>query len=58
LLFEAAQSLGLSHLSLVAVSRRGPFWQAAGFSRTMDKALQAAAEAKYGAGAEHMERAL
>jgi ribosomal protein S18 acetylase RimI-like enzyme len=58
LLFKAAQSLGLSHLSLVAVNRRGPFWQAAGFSRTPDEALQAAAQAKYGAGAVHMERGL
>jgi ribosomal protein S18 acetylase RimI-like enzyme len=55
LLFEAARSLGLVHVSLVAVNRRGPFWQAAGFSRTSDEALQAAAQAKYGAGAVHME---
>ena len=58
LLFAAARSLGLSHLSLVAVNRRGPFWQAAGFSPTADAALQAAAQAKYGAGAVHMEKAL
>jgi ribosomal protein S18 acetylase RimI-like enzyme len=58
LLFQAARSLGLSHLSLVAVNRRGPFWQAAGFSRTADAALQAAAQAKYGAGAVHMEKTL
>jgi ribosomal protein S18 acetylase RimI-like enzyme len=55
LLFEAARLLGLPHLSLVAVNRRGPFWQAAGFSRTADAALQAAAQAKYGAGSVHME---
>ena len=58
LLFEASRSLGLSHLSLVAVNRRGPFWQAAGFSPTADVALQAAARTKYGAGAVHMERHL
>ena len=58
LLFSAARSLGLSHLSLVAVNRRGPFWQAAGFSATADAAMQAAAQAKYGAGAVHMEREL
>ena len=58
LLLQAARSLGLSHLSLVAVNRRGPFWQAAGFARTAGAALQAAAQAKYGAGAVHMERAL
>jgi GNAT superfamily N-acetyltransferase len=57
-LFEAARSLGLSHLSLVAVNRRGPFWQAAGFSRIADEAIQATARAKYGAGAVHMERSL
>jgi GNAT superfamily N-acetyltransferase len=56
LLFEAARSLGLAHLSLVAVNRRGPFWQAAGFLRIADEALQATARAKYGAGAVHMER--
>jgi GNAT superfamily N-acetyltransferase len=55
-LIGAARSLGLSHLSLVAVNRRGPFWQAAGFSRTADAALQVAAQAKYGGGAVHMER--
>ena len=58
LLFEAAQSLGLSHLSLVAVNRRGPFWQAAGFSCSADEALQAAARAKYDSDAVHMERQL
>jgi GNAT superfamily N-acetyltransferase len=58
LLFEAAQSLGLSHLSLVAVNRRGPFWQAAGFIRTADKELQAMARAKYDSDAMHMERVL
>jgi ribosomal protein S18 acetylase RimI-like enzyme len=58
LLLEAAQSVGLRHLSLVAVNRRGPFWRAAGFSRTTDEALQAAARAKYDAGAVHMERLL
>jgi ribosomal protein S18 acetylase RimI-like enzyme len=58
LLLEAARSLGLPHVSLVAVNRREPFWQAAGFSRTADEALQEAARAKYGAGAVHMERNL
>ena len=50
--------MALGHLSLVAVNRRGPFWQAAGFVPTADQALQAAARAKYGDGAVHMERAL
>ena len=59
LLFNAAQSLGLSHLSLVAVNRRGPFWrQAAGFSATADEALQTMARAKYDSAAVHMERVL
>lgn len=51
LLFEAARERGLSHLTLVAVNNRGPFWQAAGFARVPDEAMQAAARAKYGAGA-------
>ena len=58
LLFKAARSLHFVHLSLVAVNQRGPFWQAAGFSRTADERLQAAAQAKYGARAVHMERHL
>ena len=57
LLFECARSLGVSHLSLVAVNRRGPFWQAAGFKRTADAALQDVTRAKYG-DAVHMERLL
>jgi len=56
LLIEAAQRLGLSHLSLVAVNRRGPFWQAAGFAPSAAEGLQTAAQAKYGIGAVHMER--
>ena len=58
LLFAAARSLGLTHLSLVAVNRRGPFWQAAGFTRTTDESLQATARAKYDSDAVHMERVL
>ena len=58
LLLEAAQSLALKHLSLVAVNRRGPFWHAAGFVRTPDEALQASARGKYDDGAVHMERTL
>ena len=58
LLLEVARSAGLNHLSLVAVNRRGPFWQAAGFARSADEALQVAARAKYDAGAVHMERLL
>jgi ribosomal protein S18 acetylase RimI-like enzyme len=58
LLLEAARSAGLDHLSLVAVNRRGPFWRAAGFAPSADEALQAAARAKYDAGAVHMERML
>jgi GNAT superfamily N-acetyltransferase len=57
LLFECARSLGIPHLSLVAVNRRGPFWQAAGFKRTADEALQATTRAKYG-DAVHMEQLL
>ncbi len=58
LLFKSAQSLGLSHLSLVAVNRRGPFWQAAGFSATASESLQAMARTKYDSDAVHMERQL
>jgi hypothetical protein len=58
LLFKTAQSLGLSHLSLVAVNRRGPFWQAAGFAATADAGLQAMARTKYDSDAVHMERVL
>ena len=58
LLLDAARSIGLGHLSLVAVNRRGPFWRAAGFVRSADEALQAAARASYDAGAVHMERLL
>jgi GNAT superfamily N-acetyltransferase len=57
LLFECARSLGIPHLSLVAVNRRGPFWQAAGFVRTADEILQETTRAKYGE-AVHMERLL
>ena len=57
MLFECARFHGISHLSLVAVNRRGPFWQAAGFKRTADEALQATTRAKYG-DAVHMERLL
>ena len=58
LLFKAAQSSGLAHLSLVAVNHRGPFWQAAGFTRTADESIQAMARAKYDSDAVHMERTL
>ncbi len=58
LIAAAAERAGLSHLSLVAVNNRGPFWQAAGFVRTADAAMQQAAIAKYGPGAVAMERAL
>jgi len=58
LLPEAARSLGLAHLSLVAVNNREPFWQAAGFVRVGDETMQAAARAKYGEGAVRMERVL
>ena len=58
ILFECARSLGVPHLSLVAVNRRGPFWQAAGFVRSADEAWQAAARKKYGDGAVHMEKLL
>jgi hypothetical protein len=55
---KAAQSLGLAHLSLVAVNRRGQFWRAAGFLATADESLQAMARAKYDSDALHMERQL
>ena len=57
-LLEAARSVGLLHVTLIAVNRRGPFWQAAGFSVTPGDALQVQARAKYGAGAVHMGRRL
>jgi len=58
LLLDAARSAGLIHLSLVAVHGRSPFWEAAGFARSANEALQAAARAKYDAAAVHMERLL
>jgi GNAT superfamily N-acetyltransferase len=58
MLFECARFLGIPHLSLVAVNRRGPFWQAAGFAPNADEALRAAVREKYGEGAVHMERQL
>jgi ribosomal protein S18 acetylase RimI-like enzyme len=57
-LFDVARSLKLTHLTLVAVNDRGPFWRAAGFSAVADEAMQAAARAKYGAGALMMAREL
>jgi hypothetical protein len=58
LIVATAQATALTHLSLVAVNNRGPFWQAAGFARSADEAMQRAATAKYGAGAMAMERLL
>lgn len=58
LLFGAAHSLKLAHVALVAVNNRAPFWQAAGFARVADEAMQAAALAKYGTGAVMMARDL
>jgi GNAT superfamily N-acetyltransferase len=58
LILAAARAAGLSHLSLVAVNGRGPFWQAAGFLPAAGGAVQQAAAAKYGAGAMAMERVL
>ncbi len=54
----AARGAGLAHMSLVAVNGRGPFWEAAGFSASADEPLQAAARARYGDGALHMQRRL
>ena len=54
-LIAAARSQSLTHVTLIAVNRRGPFWQAGGFTATNDAALQAQARTKYGAGAVHME---
>ena len=58
ILFETARAVGFKRIVLVAVNNRGPFWQAAGFSVTPDETLQAAARAKYGAGAVHMQMRL
>jgi len=57
-LLAVAGSLGLAHASLIAVNRRGPFWQASGFAPTADADLQAAVRAKYGTAAVHMERSV
>lgn len=56
LLFAAAQATGLAHLTLVAVNDRWPFWEAAGFVRVADAAMQDMVRGKYGPGAVLMER--
>ena len=57
-LVRAARGAALSHMTLVAVNGSAPFWSRMGFHRTADEAIQAAARAKYDAGAVHMERLL
>jgi GNAT superfamily N-acetyltransferase len=57
-LVQAARDTKLMHMALVAVSGSSPFWSRMGFRRTEDEAVQAAARAKYDAGAIHMERIL
>jgi hypothetical protein len=56
LLFEAARAAALTHLTLVAVNDRWPFWQAAGFVRVADPARQEAVRGKYGPHVVLMER--
>lgn len=58
MLREAARGQGLAWLTLVAIGARVPFWQAAGFAAVADGARQQAAQAKYGADAVAMERAV
>jgi GNAT superfamily N-acetyltransferase len=55
---ENARDLGLGRIALVAVSGSEPFWARMGFRRTDSEKLQAAARAKYGDAAAHMERDL
>jgi GNAT superfamily N-acetyltransferase len=55
---DAARTSELSHLSLVAVNNREPFWRAAGFSRNANGSVQAATRDKYGEAAVHMHREL
>ncbi len=57
-LMQAARNAKLRHMTLVAVNGSSPFWARMGFARTGDEAMQAAARAKYDAGAVHMERDL
>jgi GNAT superfamily N-acetyltransferase len=57
-LLEAARGAGIDRMMLVAVSGSRPFWMRMGFRRTGDEGLQAAARAKYGPGAVHMNRDL
>ena len=57
-LIEAARTVAIDRMILVAVSASDPFWTRMGFHRTADEAFQAATRAKYGAGAVHMEREL
>jgi len=54
-LLAAARTAALAHLTLVAVNERWPFWQAAGFVRVADPAMQEMVRGKYGPGAVLME---
>jgi GNAT superfamily N-acetyltransferase len=56
LLFNAARTAAMSRLTLVAVNDRWPFWQAAGFVRVTDPAMQEMVRGKYGPHAVLMER--
>jgi hypothetical protein len=53
-----ARGMPVAQMTLVAVSGSAPFWTRMGFLETADEVLQIAAQAKYGAGAIAMERAL
>ncbi len=57
-LIEAARSVPVQRMILVAVSGSAPFWTRMGFRPTTDAQLQTAAREKYGAGAMQMERDL
>jgi len=57
-LIEIAEGIPVGLMTLVAVGGSEPFWTRTGFREAADEALQAAARAKYGAGAIAMERDL
>jgi predicted N-acetyltransferase YhbS len=58
LLAEIARGLAINRMILVAVGGSAPFWTRTGFRTMEDEHVQAAARAKYGAGAVQMERRL
>jgi predicted N-acetyltransferase YhbS len=57
-LVQAARDTKLMHMALVAVNGSPPFWSRMGFRATSNETIQKAAQAKYDAGAVHMERTL